>query len=339
MDKKVCGILLSINNSFSKNFDEKRGYQIIINKTILNNYCTSNKCDNDLEKISAGCLYLLDAFFMNSDLFKSVAKSNIDIVEYIIIWLSYMLSLKKQVGNKTNLQYFYDIYIKNHEKYTNSITGVDAYYNSYKDLIDQKKNLISMDMSIISKLYDVFIKLCMMHIEFDENGPNCNKYLENAKRFVEKYDELNKDPRITENSPYYKLLSTLSNDYDNFKKKCSDSKCFNSSSFPTIEKAPNSVESIKQFSEQPSAQGSAHSSGQISEQNGQSSELISAQASEVTSSNSSIENKLFTVLSVFGAIAFLLGISYKYSLFGFRKRAQKQYLREKIKNIKKRMNH
>ncbi|VTZ72739.1 PIR protein [Plasmodium yoelii] len=64
---------------------------------------------------------------------------------------------------------------------------------------------------------------------------------------------------------------------------------------------------------------------------------ISALASEDTSS-SSIGNRLFTVLSIFGAIAFFLGISYKYSLFGFRKRAQKQYLREKIKNIKKKMN-
>ncbi|ETB56062.1 hypothetical protein YYC_05908 [Plasmodium yoelii 17X] len=65
---------------------------------------------------------------------------------------------------------------------------------------------------------------------------------------------------------------------------------------------------------------------------------ISALASEDTSS-SSIGNRLFTVLSIFGAIAFFLGISYKYSLFGFRKRFQKQKLREKLKNIKKKMNH
>ncbi|CDS44590.1 uncharacterized protein PY17X_0700065 [Plasmodium yoelii] len=67
-------------------------------------------------------------------------------------------------------------------------------------------------------------------------------------------------------------------------------------------------------------------------------ENVSALISGDTSS-SSIGNKLFTVLSIFGAIAFFLGISYKYSLFGFRKRAQKQYLREKIKKIKKKMNH
>ncbi|CDU17122.1 hypothetical protein YYC_04110 [Plasmodium yoelii 17X] len=64
---------------------------------------------------------------------------------------------------------------------------------------------------------------------------------------------------------------------------------------------------------------------------------ISALASEDTSI-SSIGNRLFTVLSIFGAIAFFLGISYKYSLFEFRKRAQKQQIREKIKNIKKKMN-
>ncbi|WBY54857.1 PIR protein [Plasmodium yoelii yoelii] len=66
---------------------------------------------------------------------------------------------------------------------------------------------------------------------------------------------------------------------------------------------------------------------------------VSAQISRVISSSSSTGKKLFTVLSIFGAISFFLGISYKYSLFGFRKRAQKQYLREKIKKIKKKMNH
>ncbi|CDS44164.1 PIR protein [Plasmodium yoelii] len=66
---------------------------------------------------------------------------------------------------------------------------------------------------------------------------------------------------------------------------------------------------------------------------------IYALSSEDTSSSSSIGNKLFTVLSIFAAIAIFLGIAYKYSLFGFRKRAQKQYLREKTKNIKKKMVH
>ncbi|ETB58015.1 hypothetical protein YYC_04277, partial [Plasmodium yoelii 17X] len=44
-----------------------------------------------------------------------------------------------------------------------------------------------------------------------------------------------------------------------------------------------------------------------------------------------IANKLIIVLSTLFVIAFFLGISYKYSLFGFRKKSQKQHLREKLK--------
>ncbi|CDS44117.1 PIR protein [Plasmodium yoelii] len=312
MDKQVCRILISISNSISKKLDTNKNYQIVINERDLNSYCSGNSCDNDLDKINAGCLYLFDAFFKNSHLFNSVAKSNTNIVEYIIIWLSYMLNLKEQLG-KTNLQYFYEIYIQGGDKYKNSITGVTG-YNSYKDLIDNKIDLINMDMSIVPKLYDAFYTLCMMYLEFDEESRNCNKNSRRAKEFAEKYKKLKDEYNIIEGGPYYKLLSTLSKDYDNFKKKCSDVSCKDIPPLQSIEKAEINVN----FHEQ--------------------SKLTSPQTSEDTSS-SSVTNKLFIVLSIFGAIAFLLGISYKYSLFGFRKRFQKQKLREKIKNIKKRMAH
>ncbi|EAA19528.1 uncharacterized protein PY17X_0400019 [Plasmodium yoelii] len=48
---------------------------------------------------------------------------------------------------------------------------------------------------------------------------------------------------------------------------------------------------------------------------------------------------LISIAFIFVAIPIFLGISYKYSLFGFRKRFQKQKLREKIKNIMKKMIH
>ncbi|CDU16864.1 PIR protein [Plasmodium yoelii] len=47
--------------------------------------------------------------------------------------------------------------------------------------------------------------------------------------------------------------------------------------------------------------------------------------------NSIIKNTLITIAIIFVAASILLGISYKYSLFGFRKRSQKQHLREKLK--------
>ncbi|SCL82224.1 Plasmodium variant antigen protein Cir/Yir/Bir, putative, partial [Plasmodium berghei] len=158
---------------------------------------------------------------------------------------------------------------------------------------------------------------------------------------------------ITSNNSYAQLLSTLSNDYDNFKNYC-NSKGANCTNFPslatieeiqTLEKnseqlsahsSEQTVNSSLQDSEQIFTQSSKHIYTQGSEQI---SEQRSTQAPEVTSPSSSIGSKLFTVLSIFGAMAFFLGISYKYSLFGFRKRSQKQHLREKIKNIKKRMNH
>ncbi|CXI22295.1 BIR protein [Plasmodium berghei] len=350
MDDKICRTFFALRNSFSNNLEVNGDYQFIMNQSTLNGYCTNNKCSSNLEKINAGCLYLLNAFFKDSSVFSSVAKNNINIVEYIIMWLSYMLNLKKSEENISTLKYFYDIYIKNHEKYTNPINGVDAYYDSYKDIIDKKKDLINMNIKDISKFYDAFNTLCMIYIEFDEKSPNCNKYSRKANEFVEKYKKLNDDSNITGNSSYVQLLSTLLNDYNNFINKCSHVNCTNLPPIATIEEIQTSEQSSAQLSAhssketvKSSLQDSEQLSAQSSEQNvqkiAQNSELIFAQASEVIPSSSSIRNKLFTVLSIFGAIAFFLGISYKYSLFGFRKRAQKQYLREKIKNIKKRMNH
>ncbi|WBY55810.1 PIR protein [Plasmodium yoelii yoelii] len=43
------------------------------------------------------------------------------------------------------------------------------------------------------------------------------------------------------------------------------------------------------------------------------------------------KNTLITIAIIFVAASILLGVSYKYSLFGFRKRSQKQHLREKLK--------
>ncbi|VTZ68197.1 CIR protein [Plasmodium chabaudi chabaudi] len=54
--------------------------------------------------------------------------------------------------------------------------------------------------------------------------------------------------------------------------------------------------------------------------------------------SSSIAKTLIPVLLTF-AIPVFLGIAYKYSLFGFDKRVQRQNLREKPKKIKKKMNH
>ncbi|CDS44512.1 YIR protein [Plasmodium yoelii] len=300
MNKQVCGKFMNVWEFFPDKLNE--GKYEFINNNFLDGYCVSYSCDNDFEKISAGLFYLLNQFFGPSGLFKNNAKSNPYIVNYIMIWLSYMLNLKENVSNNS-LKYFYNTDIQNNQKYTNSIAGFTE-YNNYKELLDDKK-IVNIDINNMSKFYDAFKSLCTMYYEFNGDNKKCKKYLDDDSvdnEFVKNYKKLKGDSSISENSSYKQILSTLLTDYDNFKNLCKEAKSSNISS-------PSEVATE-----------------------------ISALSSGNTSSSSSIGNKLFTVLSIFGAIAFLLGISYKYSLFGFRKRFQKQKLREKVKNIKKRIN-
>ncbi|ETB59328.1 hypothetical protein YYC_02846 [Plasmodium yoelii 17X] len=291
-----CSNFLLVRNWFPDKLGSNGDYQFK-DAEHLQKYCDDGKCNGPLDKISAGCLYFFNEFFKDASVFRSVAKSNIDIVDYIIIWLSYMLNLKENTGSTiSHIKHFYDTTIDN-DKYKKPIDNISE-YKSYKDLIDKKHDLKNKDMNknIISKLYDAFNILCNMYTGFDESKANCENISEKARQFVEKYKELNVNCDITGNSSCSKILYTLSIDYINFKNKCND-----------IPPLP----------------------GIASE--------IFAQRFGFTSS-SSIATKLFIVLSIFGAIGIFLGISYKYSLFGFRKRFQKQKLREKLKNIKKRMN-
>ncbi|CXH16262.1 Plasmodium variant antigen protein Cir/Yir/Bir, putative, partial [Plasmodium berghei] len=166
-----------------------------------------------------------------------------------------------------------------------------------------------------------------MYTNFDEQKSCCTNCLQNAIKFVAKCDELKKDSSITSNSSYNELLSTLSNDYNNFKNYYT-SKGGNCKDFPLLPTTKTTQISVE-FSEQTSKQTVEtsdqspkqtskqtvetylQSSAQSSKQNPEQSVQILEQISEVTSSNLSIGNKLFTVLSIFGAIAFFLGISYK----------------------------
>ncbi|ETB59032.1 hypothetical protein YYC_03324 [Plasmodium yoelii 17X] len=302
MNKKVCEKFENVWENFPDTLTNNK-YHEFKDNNFLNSYCNNNNCEGNLDKINAVFLYLVNGLFGPSGVFKDNVKNNINAVEYIIIWLSHMLNLKDKEGNI--LTSFYNVYIKNQEKYKNTINGVDRCSN-YNDLIYKKNELMNITNEKLSKFYDAFKLLCEMYTQFDEKTSNCTKCSENAKKFAKKYKELNGDSSITNDSSCNKLLCTLSNDYDNFKKNCKDS-----SSFPTIDK-PNITSKCPE---------------QTSEQNLRSSAVIS----EDVASSSSIGSKFFTVLSIFGAIAFFLGISYKYSLFGFRKRSQKQHLRENLK--------
>ncbi|EAA16414.1 uncharacterized protein PY17X_0800031 [Plasmodium yoelii] len=312
MNKELCKQFKKVWEDFPDTLSNK-GYDFK-DDGVLNNYCQSSQCHSNFDKISAVCLYLFRAFFGSSDLFNSVAKKNIDIVDYILIWLSYMLNLG---GSKdhNNIKDFYNYQIVNRDNYNTGIKDVSD-YKSYKDLID-RKNYLSMNINIISKFYDPFKSLCNLYNELDDEKTNCKNCSDKANQFVEKYKALNEDSDITDSSPYKEIFSKLSNDYDNLKNECKDDK---DSKFPSLTET-----------------NTPQDTGQITERTGETGETV--QKSDVTSSSSSIVSKLIIALSIFSAITIFLVIFYKCSLFVLRKRAQKQNLREKLKKIKKKMNH
>ncbi|CXJ09427.1 Plasmodium variant antigen protein Cir/Yir/Bir, putative [Plasmodium berghei] len=247
----------------------------------IRNYCPNQssgekkQCKTELDKMNADCLLLFEKLFSN------YAKSNI--VEYIIIWLGYVLNLKND-KSINNLNEFYNKYIDKYNEYSKTVDDYsDNNNNSYKDLINQKKHLMNFGTKDMSKFYDAFKSLFNMYTECNTTDPYCTKYSKYANQF----------------------------DYDNLKNKF---------------KGCSLIPEIK--TTQPSIASSEDDSEQIFEQNY---EQTFEHSSEVTSSISSIGNKLIPVLSILVAITIFWAISYKYSLFGFRKQSQKQHLREKIK--------
>ncbi|CDS44797.1 YIR protein, partial [Plasmodium yoelii] len=271
MNKQVCEKFDNLWYKFPDELDSDKNYKFQT-ENFLDNYCFNYECTSDYGKINAGFFYLFNGLFGLSGLFNPRETSNINVVEYIMIWLCYMLNLKStQDDSFTNLNNFYKTNIENHEK-----------YNSFIDLINNKKKLMNISSDKVSKLYKLFKILCEMYTKIDDDNKKCNNYLKDANKFVDEYQKLLNDKDTDNgNNSYNQLLCTLSTDYDNLKSKCSDS-----SSFPEIKTPKNCVKR------------SEHSS-----------QLISAQNSEAIAQSPSITNKLFIVLSIFGAIAFFLGIS------------------------------
>ncbi|EAA15699.1 putative yir3 protein [Plasmodium yoelii yoelii] len=217
MNKEVCEKFLTLRKSLSDELDSSGDYQFK-DDNFLNDYCDNKECKDEFDKISAGCLYLFAAFYGTSELFDSVAKGNINIVDYIFIWLSYMLNLGNN-EKSASIDHFCNDYIYNDKKYNNKIENVTD-YQSYMELIEKKHDL--MNINDMNKFYEPFKILCNMYIEFNKQSTNCEKHLEDANKFVEKYDELNEDYNNGKYTPYNQLLSTLSNDYYNLKSICYD---------------------------------------------------------------------------------------------------------------------
>ncbi|SCL92108.1 Plasmodium variant antigen protein Cir/Yir/Bir, putative [Plasmodium chabaudi adami] len=263
------------------------------NNELYNDYCPKKngerrQCETICEKISAGFIWLLITF---EHLCDDVCSNNENekYAEYAILWLNSKLN---QISNEgiTTLKDFYTKHIKDNKG------DVD-----YKDHLDNKINSMNIVIKDISNIHEAFEILCKIYTAHNENDKECTNCSQNAEEFVQKIEKLNKDPSITGNNSYSKILSTLSDDYNYLKNYYANncSECSNIPNFPDINPSKNSLHN-------------------------------SVDVSEFASSSSSVASKLIPVLSIF-AISLFLGIAYKYSLFGFGKRSQKRYLRENIK--------
>ncbi|VTZ66334.1 CIR protein [Plasmodium chabaudi chabaudi] len=206
---------------------------------------------------------------------------------------------QRSENGTSDLNDFHNKYINGIETHILKLPNVNA-YNSYKDII-KKQDMKVMDIKDISKLYEPLENLCKLYTGCDEKKGNYTNCSKDAHDFASNFENLNQDSRIIGNNSYREILLSLSTDYNKFKNGCGK-KCIDCKDMPTL------------------------------------SEIKTPQSFEHASSSSSIASKLIPGLLIF-AIPILLGVAYKYSLFGFDKRLKRIHSREKIKKIKKNVDH
>ncbi|VEV54731.1 CIR protein PIR protein [Plasmodium vinckei vinckei] len=277
--KDLYSAIKTISNYFGEE-EEKNGAISLKYKEEIHNYChyESNsgdgKCSDYFQMTSSGVIHLLKSL-------EKYGLENDKLAEYAILWLSYKLNIKTN-NNFTNLNEFYTSYIETNNYYNEKIKNNGS--TTYKDIINRKKDL--MDNNEISKFDAPFNILYFLYYEISDELPDCDTNLSFAKMFSDDFEKLNKDSNNIENSSYNKLLSTLSDDYNNLINKCPK--------FPSLtELTP------KKSSTQNPAEKSVKDSGQTL-----------GKTPEGTLSSSSILNTVIPGLSTF-AIPVFLGVAYK----------------------------
>ncbi|ETB63464.1 hypothetical protein YYC_00219 [Plasmodium yoelii 17X] len=310
---KVCSEFTTFWKFFPDKLKESK-YEF--KSTFFNDYCHNN-CESDIDKINAGCLRLIYDFFI-----KSGFSSGQYVIKYdsvcILIWLGYILSLKSHEGIKT-INDFYSSHIKDNAEYSKHKIHHES-YNNYKKIIDETKEYMDIDIKDMPKFYESLKLLCNMYTAYAAGkSTDVSQY---ANNFVDEYQKLFDDDNNDEGNSYNKILNVLSIYYNNMGKGNSFNKMsIDRPSLPTqktLKKDNSEGTRVTKETEQPSESDKLDTETRI-------------QSSDITLSESSLVNKLVIVLPILAAIPIFLGIAYKYSLFGFRKRSKKQHLREKLK--------
>ncbi|VEV57595.1 CIR protein PIR protein [Plasmodium vinckei vinckei] len=263
--------------------EENNGTTSLISKGLIDNYCHyenksgNGNCHNDyFEMTSSSVIHLINNL-------KGKCGLDFDkLAEYAILWLSFKLNKKPQ-HKFAKLNDFYNSHIENNKCYNDIIK--DSPSMTYKKIIDTKKDL--MNIKEISKFDGPFSILYYLYYGISDVVIDCGENLKIANSFVNQFNDLNNDPNNKENSSYNKLLSTLSNDYNNLKKLYKKKSC----DFPDPPGLTPQTSPVD---------NSVKVSGQTF-----------GETSEGTSSNSLIASKLIPALLTFSVIPVFLGVAYK----------------------------
>ncbi|VEV54552.1 CIR protein PIR protein [Plasmodium vinckei vinckei] len=297
--KKVYKEIFTISNYC---VESKGQLTVNSNHKSIHDYCNSwrnsGKGNCDCYLQLASCGFIY--------LLENLKKYGLDddkLAEYAILWLSYKLNTAPE-NCDMNLNNFYTEYIEKNNYYNEKIK--DNGSTTYKGIIDKIKVLI--DIKEISKFNDIFYTLFFSYFVIDYNNFECTNYLEFANKFVQYFQNLNNDPKNIEKSSFSQILSTLSNDYNNLKNIYENKSC--------------KIQSIPKINPKSPVENSGQMLGETP---------------EATSSSLSILKTVIPGLSTFFVIPVFLGVAYKYSLFGIDKLFQRQYIRNKLKKTKKKM--
>ncbi|CDS44721.1 PIR protein [Plasmodium yoelii] len=324
---KVCGDFDTFWRFFPDGLKDSINYKF--NTGSFKKYCPNNNCDSDIDKINAGCLWLINNIFSTSD-FSVDNNTLMDDATCIMIWLGYILNLKPP-DNINTLKDFYSKHIEKNTMYTeNKVNNQETYI---KEVMEGIKEYMDINISYMPKFYELLKLLCNMNSDIKKTS---NDVLQYANNFGDEYGKLLNDNENIDGSSYNKLLLVLSRYYTNFGKGSEHyDKTTDFPSLPTKKTTENGE--VLDTKVTKTAENGGISDTKVTKTTESSHETDKSNIvtiipiSNTVLSGSSLVNKIIIFLSIFGAIAILGGISYKYSLFGFRKRSQKQRLREKLK--------
>ncbi|SCL88417.1 CIR protein, partial [Plasmodium chabaudi adami] len=226
MSAHVCRIFQSLYDQLPDEDDKPKK----TNDTVLlyETFCPINedgyqKCNSDLDKISAGFGYLLPQLFGNVDHEGEHEDQKGNYVYYGLLWISYKLQqLNKNNDRSTILYDFFNSHI---------VKG--DWYEEYKEEIENKTHLINkeVDIDLMSDVYYIFKQMCKTLSNYEDDHSSLedfSMYYNSVKICAEKLKKHSHHSNTdSSGGQYLAIYDMLQRVYDDFRKDYfkNDSEC------------------------------------------------------------------------------------------------------------------